>query len=52
MDTRTKLGLLLGILAIIAIGVALAGCMQTIHGLSSDIRSAATYVEGHTIDDK
>ena len=33
-------------------GFAVGGCVQTIHGLSSDIRSAATYVEDHTIDDK
>ena len=40
MDTRTKLGLLLGILAIIAIGVALAGC-NTIDGIGRDLQIAA-----------
>ena len=51
MDTRMKLGLAIGILTLIVLAWA-AGCMQTIHGMSSDIRSAATYVESHTIDDK
>ena len=46
MDTRTKLGLLLGILAIIAIGVAVAGC-QTAAGLCRDVESAARYGHEH-----
>ena len=52
MDTRTKWGVIVGLLALVLVGLCLAGCVQTIHGLSSDIRSAATYVEQHTIDDK
>jgi len=36
MDTRMKLGLLLGILALIAIGVAMAGC-QTCRGIAADV---------------
>ena len=52
MDRKVRYGLVVGILAVILIAWACAGCMQTIHGMSSDIRSAATYVESHTIDDK
>ena len=46
MNTKEKLGLLLGILAIIAIGVALAGC-QTMAGACRDIESAARYGHDH-----
>lgn len=43
-------GIAIGILAVVAL--TNTGCMQTMHGLASDIRSGATYVEDHTIDDK
>jgi len=40
----------IGLLAVVAF--TNSGCMQTMHGMASDIRSGATYVEDHTIDDK
>ena len=40
MDTRTKLGLVVGILALILIGLAMAGC-NTIDGIGRDLQIAA-----------
>ncbi len=38
--------------AVFFLGGLVGGCMQTIHGMASDLRATATYVEDHTIDDK
>ena len=46
MDTRAKLGLAIGILALILI--ALAGC-QTLGGACRDLESAARYGHEHII---
>ena len=46
MDTQTKLGLVVGILALILIGWAMAGC-QAMAGACRDIESAARYGHEH-----
>lgn len=41
------------LIVVLIVGMLIcSGCMQTIHGMASDIRSASTYVEEHTVDDK
>ena len=45
MDTRMKLGLLLAVLALIAIGIAVAGC-QTCRGVAADIGRVCEDVKG------
>ena len=39
-------------IGVFVLGFLVGGCMQTIHGMASDMRATATYVEDHTIDDK